>query len=239
MAARRRASESACLARVGGPLQGDRRHPPAGALRFTRRPRRTRRGDRRRIACVVGPGRHRRRPAAFRLHLLPPGARRRRAGRADPARGVRPEHRSDRARVPDAGADARAAHHARQGEDPRRAHRVPGAGTERTAAAARQRAARDLPRVQRRLRGRGGRIADAPRSVGRSDPARPVAGGTAARAGGDWAARADAADRSAARRAHHACRRPRAAGRSGSFAVEPRADRRRAGASSAYRFHAR
>ena len=40
------------------------------------------------------------RPAAAHLHLLPPGARARRADRAHAARGVRPDDRGDRARVP-------------------------------------------------------------------------------------------------------------------------------------------
>ena len=49
-----------------------------------------------------------------------------RAGRADPARGLRPHHRGDRARLPHRAPDARPAHRARQGEDPRRAHPLRG-----------------------------------------------------------------------------------------------------------------
>ena len=43
---------------------------------------------------------HRGRPAAADLHLLPPGAAAGRAGGADAARGLRPHHRGDRARLP-------------------------------------------------------------------------------------------------------------------------------------------
>ena len=42
--------------------------------------------------------------------------------RADAARGVRPRDRADRACLPAAGGHARAAHRAREGEDPRRPH---------------------------------------------------------------------------------------------------------------------
>ena len=100
---------------------------------------------------------HRGRPAAARLHLLPSGAVAGRAGGAHAARGVRPHDRGDRAGVPQRRADARAAHRARQGEDPRRAHPLPGADAGRAAGAAGQRAARDLPRVQRGLFGVVGR----------------------------------------------------------------------------------
>ena len=116
---------------------------------------------------------HRGRPAAADLHLLPPGARARRAGRAHAARSVRPDDRGDRARVPHAGADARAAHRAREGQDPRRAHsRIEVPGADRAAGAARRGAARHLPRVQRGLLGVVGRLADARRPVGRGDPPR-------------------------------------------------------------------
>ncbi len=60
-----------------------------------------------------GPGA--RRPAAADLHLLPPGARARRAGRAHAAAARRAEHGRDRARVPRARADDGAAARARQG----------------------------------------------------------------------------------------------------------------------------
>ena len=113
-----------------------------------------RRAARRAIADdgAVGGRRERRgRPAAADLHLLPPGAAAGRAGGADAARGLRPHDRGDRARVPHAGADAGAAHRARQGQDPRRAHPLSGAGAGRAAGAARRGAARDLPGLQRGL----------------------------------------------------------------------------------------
>ncbi len=66
-----------------------------------------------------------RRSAAPHLHLLPPGAGRRGAGRADAAHAVRPRDGGDRARVPGAGADDGAAAGAREGEDPAGAHPVP------------------------------------------------------------------------------------------------------------------
>ena len=126
VAARRRAGESARLAGVGRPLQGHRRHPPASRASPARRrgPGRTSRPSR---TEPLASRRRRGRPAAADLHLLPPGAVARRAGGAHPARGVRPDHRGDRRRVPGAGADPGPAHRARQGEDPRRRHPLPGA----------------------------------------------------------------------------------------------------------------
>ena len=50
-----------------------------------------------------------------------------RAGGAHAARSLRPDDRGDRAGVPHRRADAGAAHRARQGEDPRRAHSLSGA----------------------------------------------------------------------------------------------------------------
>ena len=133
------------------------------------------------------------------LHLLPSGARARRAGGAHAARSLRPDDRGDRAGVPDAGADAGAAHRPREGEDSRRAHSLSGADAGRAARAARRRAARDLSRLQRRIRGVVRRGVDAARSVGRSDPARAAARRAAAGAGSARPARADAAARIAAR----------------------------------------
>ena len=88
------------------------------------------------------------------------------AGRADAARGLRTHYRGDRARIPDRSAHAGAAHRARQGEDSRRGHSVPGAGAGRPAGAVGRRAAGDLPRVQRGVLRLVGRIADARRSLG-------------------------------------------------------------------------
>ena len=61
---------------------------------------------------------------------------------------------------------------------------VPGAAARRAAGAAGHRAARDLPRVQRRLFRVLGRVAHAARPVGRSDPAGTAAGRAPARARG-------------------------------------------------------
>ena len=187
----------------------------------------------RRCGGVGGSRERRRRPAAADLHLLPPGAVARRAGGADAARGLRPDDRGDRAGVPHARADAGPAHRARQGEDPRRAHSLPGADAGRAAGAARRRAARDLPRLQRGLRRVVGRVADAARSVRRGDPPGAAARRAAAGAGGARPARADAAARVAARGAHVAVGRTDPARRSGPLAVEPRADRRRRAAGGA------
>ena len=75
-----------------------------------------------------GPRRRRGRPPAPDLHLLPSGAHAGRAGRAHAARSVRTHHRGDRARLPGHAVDDRAAHRARQVEDPGRAHPVRSAG---------------------------------------------------------------------------------------------------------------
>ncbi len=160
---------------------------------------------------------------------LPPG----RAGRADAARGLRPHHRGDRARVPDRAAHAGAAHRARQGQDPRRAipYQVP--------------ARAELPeRLDAVLRviylvfnegysASSGDVADAARSLGRGDPPGAAAGRAAAGARGDRPAGADAAARIAARGAHLAGGRPDPARRSGPLALEPRPDRRGHGAGRA------
>ena len=81
-----------------------------------------------------------------------PALRARRAGRADAARGRRPDDRRDRARVPRPRADDRAAHRAREGEDPRRGDplRIPAARG--APGAPRERAAGRLSGLQRRLR---------------------------------------------------------------------------------------
>jgi hypothetical protein len=83
-----------------------------------------------------------------------PGALARRAGRAHAARSVRVDHRGDRARVPDAGTDARASEsfvRRRRFRDARFRIRCP------TEAELPDRldcsAARDVPRVQRGIRG--------------------------------------------------------------------------------------
>ena len=139
-------------------IDGMRRRARFDALEDRRRASRRDAPTRRR---AVGRREHRGRPAAADLHLLPPGAGAGRAGGAHAARSLRPHDRRDRAGVPDRRADAGAAHRAREGEDPRRAHSLPGAGAGRAAGAAGQRAARDLPGVQRGLLGVVGRVADA------------------------------------------------------------------------------
>ena len=62
-----------------------------------------------------------RRSPAPDLHLLPPGARARRAGRADAAHPGRTRNRGDRARVPGAARDHGTAPRAGEAQDPRRA----------------------------------------------------------------------------------------------------------------------
>ncbi len=137
-------------------------------------------------------------------------------------------------RVSDRRAHARAAHRARQGEDPRRAHPVSGA---RRAPISPERLDSVLHVIylvfNEGYSASSGRVADAGRSVGRGDPPRAAARRAAARARGDRAARADAAARIAARRAHARRRRPDPARRSGPLALEPRADRGGRGAGRA------
>ena len=97
------------------------------------------------VARPGGVGRrreHRGRSAPPDLHLLPSGARARGADRAHAARGLRPDDRGDRARLPDARADPGPAHRPREGQDPRRAHPVRGSGARRAARSARRGAAR-------------------------------------------------------------------------------------------------
>ena len=95
----------------------------------------------------------RRRPAAPHLHVLPPGARARGAGRADAAHARRPDDARDRARVPRPRGDDGPAPRPRQAQDraPRGIpYRVP--PDDAAARAPRRRARRRLPRVQRGLR---------------------------------------------------------------------------------------
>ena len=115
-------------------------------------------------------GRDSRRAARADLRLLPPGARRRRAGRADAEPRRRPDDAGDRARVPRPRADARAAARAREAEDPRRRHPAPRAAGAPPAGAAAHGARGDLPRLQRGLRAAG-----AAGALRRGDPARAAA----------------------------------------------------------------
>ena len=67
-----------------------------------------------------------RRAPRSRVHVLPPGARRRRADRADAPRGRRPDDARDRQRVSRRRADDGAAARAREAEDPDGGDPVPG-----------------------------------------------------------------------------------------------------------------
>ena len=116
--------------------------------------------------------RRRRRSAAADLHVLPSGARAGGASGAHAARSVRADDRGDRARV--SGDAGRRWPSGSCGPRRRFAMRgIPyrGAVAGGSARAAGDGAAGRLPRVQRRLLGIVGRIADARRSVGRSDSA--------------------------------------------------------------------
>ena len=93
------------------------------------------------------------RPAAADLHLLPPGARARGAGRAHAARARRARHGRDRARVPGRGADHGAAARAGQAQDQGCAHPVRRAARPRAARPAAAGAGDAVPDLQRGLLG--------------------------------------------------------------------------------------
>ena len=78
-----------------------------------------------------------RRAAPAALHLLPPGARPRGAGRADPAAARWPHRARGGERLPRARAHDGAADHPSQAQDRRREHPLPGAARPRAARAAR------------------------------------------------------------------------------------------------------
>ena len=159
--------------------------------------------------------RHRGRPAAPDLHLLPSRPVAGRPGGADAARGLRPDDRGDRPRLSHRRRPrSRSASFAPRPRSatrafPTRCRRCRAAGS------AGHGAARDLSGLQRGLRGLVGRVADAGRSVGRGDSPRALAGRAAARARGAGPARADAAARVASCGAHLAGRRAHAARRAG------------------------
>ena len=98
LAARRRPGQPRRLAGDDGPQPGHRPHPPR-PRRWPRRPacstcREAAEDDR--WTTTTFPDER----LELDLHLLPSGARHRRAGGADPAHARRPDHRRDRARVP-------------------------------------------------------------------------------------------------------------------------------------------
>ena len=142
----------------------------------------------------------------------------------------------DRARVPGAGADDRAAHRARQAHARRGARPVRGAARPRAGAAARVGAGGDLPDLQRGLLGDRRRRLDAAGAVrGRAAP-RPHPGRAgAARARGARPGRADGDPGLARRAPASARRRADPAARSGSRALGPAADPPRAGRAGARR----
>ena len=183
--------------------------------------------------------RHRRRPAAADVHRLPSGAVDRSARRADAAAARRPHHRRDRARVPGARADDRAAHRARQAHAARRRacrSRCRAAPSSRDAP--RVGARGDLPDLQRGLLGDGRRRLDAARALRRRAAARAACSPSSRREEprGAWARRADGdSRRRALRRARRRDGRAGAAARSGPRALGSAADPARPGGARARR----
>ncbi len=132
VAAWRRARQPSRVAGVHRPLQVDRHHAQTRAVRrVARRAGRTSRGRGSRYGRARRGERRRRSPAPH-LHVLPSGADPRRADRADTARGLRPHHRGDRARLFHRPIHRRPAHRPCQGQDSRREHSVSGAGARRS-----------------------------------------------------------------------------------------------------------
>ena len=154
------------------------------------------------------------------VHLLPSGARARRAGRADAADARRPDHRGDRARLPGAGGDDDEA-----AVRAKRRSRPPGsrsASRRRTCSRpARRRARRRLPDLQRGLRRAAASWRREAIRLGRALAELMPDEPEVARA-----ARADARQRRAPRGALRR-RRRRHAARPGPLALGPRSDRGR------------
>ena len=174
-----------------------------------------------------------RRSAAPDLHLLPPGAGRRGAGRADAAHAVRPRDRGDRARVPGAGARRwRSGWCARRRRSARRGIPYACPSAEELPRAARRGDGGRLPGLQRGLRGERGRRAGPARAVRGGDPPRAPAASSCCRARPRRAALLALMLLHDARRDARvdAARRRRAARGAGSRALGSRADRRGAGA---------
>ena len=154
LAARGPPAQSARLARRDRAPQGDRRAAARGPLRGAAQRARTHaRVEPRARAARARGRRHPRRAPAPDLHLLPSRARARGAGGARAAHALRPLDRRDRARLPGAARDARAAPGARQAQDRRRRHSLRGAAARAAARAPRGRDGGRLPRLQRGLLG--------------------------------------------------------------------------------------
>ena len=169
--------------------------------------------------------RHRRRPAAPDVHRMPSGAVDRSAGRAHAAADRRPHHRRDRARLPGAGADHRAAPGPRQADTDRAACCVRGAARRRSRRAALVGARSALPGVQRGLHRHRRRRLDAAAALPGRDAPRPHPRRTRAqRAGGARPGRADGDPSVALRRTDRRIRRAGAAARPEPRALGPAPD---------------
>ena len=123
LAGGRAAGQSARLAGQCRAQQGDRPRPPADRVSRQAAASSLHEIELKRRRCDEPPTIDaRRRHAAADLHLLPSGVRRRGAGRADPAHGLRPDHRAGRARLSRQRGGDGAAAGPRQAEDPARRH---------------------------------------------------------------------------------------------------------------------
>ncbi len=154
----RSAADARRLAHDGRQTPRDRRLAPARAARRTLRRAgpRPRTAGRRRSGGRGGrgdPGR----PAPARVRVVPSRAGPRRPGRADPQTARRPDDRRDRAGLPGARPDHRAAHRARQAHAHRGPRAVRGARPRRLPRAAVVGAGGRLPDLQRGVLGHGGR----------------------------------------------------------------------------------
>ena len=146
------------------PAGGGRCHPhsaPARRWRGVPRPR--------------SPWPHRRRHPHAAVPVLPPGADAPVAGRADPAGRRRPVDRRDRPGLPRARGDHGAAHQPGEATHQGGRSQLRPAAAGRAGGAARRRAPRALPRLQRGLHGHVGGAAGAGRADGRGHPAGPRA----------------------------------------------------------------
>ena len=221
MAGRRHAGQPACLAHPGGLAQDGRPVPErrgAPAARGTGR------------LLVAGPGRAgpgARRHADAHADVLSSGPVPRCRDTAHAARRRRPHHPRDRGRVSRPRGDHGAADQPGQGEAQGLRRAVHAAATgwwRRTAAFG---AARAVPDLQRGIRGQRWARPGAHRPVRRGGPAGPRrARGPAGRCRGHRTARADAADRRPAPRAHRPRRRTCAARSAGPYPLGPPAHHR-------------